>query len=147
MNGPVLRHDIVARARAWIGTPYAHQASLRGVGTDCLGLVRGIWREIFGSEPEAVPGYPRDWSEASGDEAMLAAARRHFREIDIADLRPGLVLIFRWQRGAVAKHAAILASPDTMIHAAERVCVAEVPFSAWWRRRLVGVFAFPGSID
>lgn len=32
--------DIVAAARGWIGTPYLHQASLKGVGTDCLGLVR-----------------------------------------------------------------------------------------------------------
>ena len=32
---------IVAAARTWIGTPYEHQASCRGAGTDCLGLLRG----------------------------------------------------------------------------------------------------------
>ncbi len=31
------REDIVRAARGWIGTPYRHQASLKGVGTDCLG--------------------------------------------------------------------------------------------------------------
>ena len=47
--------EIVARARAWIGTPYRHQASRKGVGCDCLGLVRGVWRAVCGAEPEVVP--------------------------------------------------------------------------------------------
>ena len=45
------RARIVATARSWLGTPYHHQASLRGVGCDCLGLVRGVWRELYGDEP------------------------------------------------------------------------------------------------
>ena len=49
------RDEIVEAARAWLGTPYHHQASLRGVGCDCLGLVRGVWRELYGPEPEAAP--------------------------------------------------------------------------------------------
>ncbi|MGA8997361.1 MAG: peptidase P60, partial [Pseudolabrys sp.] len=44
----VLRKDIVAETRRWIGTPYRHQASLIGVGCDCLGLVRGVWRAVVG---------------------------------------------------------------------------------------------------
>ena len=33
---------IVRAARGWIGTPYVHQASVRGAGCDCLGLLRGV---------------------------------------------------------------------------------------------------------
>jgi NlpC/P60 family putative phage cell wall peptidase len=51
----ITRTTIVAEARSWIGTPYRHQASLKGVGCDCLGLVRGVWRAVLGAEPEAVP--------------------------------------------------------------------------------------------
>jgi hypothetical protein len=47
----------VREARTWIGTPYRHQASVKGVGADCLGLVRGIWREVIGPEPAVVPPY------------------------------------------------------------------------------------------
>ena len=47
------RAEIVRAARSWIGTPYRHQASLKGVGCDCLGLLRGVWREVVGAEPEA----------------------------------------------------------------------------------------------
>jgi NlpC/P60 family putative phage cell wall peptidase len=43
---------VLALAGGWIGTPYRHQASLKGVGCDCLGLIRGIWRGVYGHEPE-----------------------------------------------------------------------------------------------
>ena len=67
------RSDVVAIARAWIGTPYRHQASLKGVGCDCLGLLRGLWRERNGEEPEAAPPYSPDWAEASGSETLRDA--------------------------------------------------------------------------
>ena len=44
MTHTLSRAAIVAEARAWIGTRYCHQASVKGVGCDCLGLVRGVWR-------------------------------------------------------------------------------------------------------
>ena len=69
------RADIIVEARAWIGTPYRHQASLKGVGCDCLGLVRGVWRELIGDEPQSAPAYSRDWAEASGEESLANAAR------------------------------------------------------------------------
>ena len=55
MSADVWRARTVAAARLWTGTPYHHQASLRGVGCDCLGLVRGVWRDLYGAEPETVP--------------------------------------------------------------------------------------------
>jgi hypothetical protein len=38
---PQAMSPAVEIARGWIGTPYLHQASRRGAGADCLGLVRG----------------------------------------------------------------------------------------------------------
>ena len=62
----VEREVIVAAARRWIGTPYRHQASLIHVGCDCLGLVRGVWREVIGDEPEAAPPIRRTGRRRSG---------------------------------------------------------------------------------
>ena len=70
------RQDIIAEAQSWLGTPYRHQGSLKGVGCDCLGLVRGVWRAVIGGEPEALPAYSPDWAEAGGGERMAAAAAR-----------------------------------------------------------------------
>jgi NlpC/P60 family putative phage cell wall peptidase len=138
------RGDIVTEARRWLGTPYHHQASVRGVGTDCLGLVRGIWRSLHGAEAEAVPPYSHDWAEATGAETMLAAARRHLIERERTAIAPGDVLIFRYRAHAVAKHVGILSGPASMIHAIEGRAVTEVPLGQWWRRHLAAVFSFPG---
>ena len=68
--------EIVEKARIWLNTPYLHQASRRGAGCDCLGLLRGVWRDHLGAEPESIPAYTEDWSEAAGREDLLTAARR-----------------------------------------------------------------------
>ncbi len=138
------RSDIVAEARAWLGTPYRHQASLKGVGCDCLGLVRGVWRVLNGDEPEAAPAYRADWAEATGDETLARAARRHLVEIECAQFAPGDVLLFRWRARFPAKHAAIVSAPDRMIHAHGGAVVTEVSIAPWWRRRLAYAFRFPG---
>lgn len=139
----VQRKLIVATAQAWIGTPYHHQASVRGIGTDCLGLVRGIWRDIYGCEPEPPPPYTADWSEASGSEALLAAARRHLVETSPSAMQAGDVLLFRLRPGYPIKHVAVLVSDDRMIHAVEGGAVANVALAPWWRRRITNVFSYP----
>ena len=66
---------IVAAARGWIGTPYRHQGSRKGVGCDCLGLARGVWREVVGPEPFPIPPYSRDWGETGPREVLADGAR------------------------------------------------------------------------
>lgn len=143
-------HDgarVVALARRWIGTPYHHQASVHGVGTDCLGLVRGLMRDLYGFEPEAPPPYSRDWAEQDNSEPLLAAASRHLSEIDdLRAARPGDLLAFRWRSSLPAKHLGIMAAPLSFVHAAEGAVVSEIPFAPWWRRRLVAVFRFPAVL-
>jgi NlpC/P60 family putative phage cell wall peptidase len=142
-----MRTHIDTIARTWLGTPYHHQASAKGVGCDCIGLVRGIWRDLYGTDPEALPAYTRDWAEAHGRETLLEAARRHLIEIAPAEAQPGDILVFRWRRHTPAKHCAILSAPTSMIHALEGAPVSEVSLSPWWRRHLAGVFMFPGPDD
>ena len=138
------RHDIVAETRAWIGTPYRHQASLKGVGCDCLGLVRGVWRALLGAEPERAPPYAPDWAEACGGEALADAALRHLVAIPPENILAGDVLLFRWRAHLPAKHAAIVTAADMMVHAHDGAAVAEVALAPWWRRRLAYAFRFPG---
>ncbi|MEL6683073.1 MAG: NlpC/P60 family protein [Pseudomonadota bacterium] len=133
---------IVSHARAWLGTPYMHQASVRGVGCDCLGLLRGIWREIHGAEPEAVPIYTADWSEPQGDERLFRAAHRHMQHVEGAWVA-GQVLLFRMRDDAVAKHVGILSQlgeTPQFIHAYAGHGVTESPLSRPWRNRIVARF-------
>ncbi len=139
-----LNEEIVSAARRWIGTPYVHQASCLGAGTDCLGLIRGIWREVYGQEPEAVPAYSPDWAETSGHEALWQAARRHLRPATTA--RAGQLLLFRMRDNAVAKHLGIASECGTrprFVHAYSGHGVVENPLSEPWAKRVAARFDFP----
>ena len=161
----IARSAILAEARDWIGTPYMHQASAKGAGCDCLGLVRGVWRALYGAEPEATPAYTPDWAERAGAETLLDAARRNMREIAIDNAAPGDALLFRMHAQAPAKHCAILdaaiggrqsavgngaatadcRSPtaDFIIHAYWGRAVVRSRFAPWWRARCAAAFSFP----
>ena len=138
-----MREDIVEAARGWIGTPYRHQASRKGVGTDCLGLLRGVWREVIGPEPERAPPYSPDWAEALGQETLLEAAQRHMVEITPGQAEAGDVLLFRMGLGMPAKHCAIVSGPERVIHAYWGRSVCETRLVPWWQRRIAAAFAFP----
>lgn len=141
--------EVVARARAWIGTPYRHQASCRGAGTDCLGLLRGLWREILGEEPEEAPPYTPDWSEPSRTEDLLLAAERHLRRVSRDASIPGDVALMRMAELGVAKHVGVLArcgeGRETLIHAYSGHGVVESPLTPAWSRRIVATFRFPAG--
>ncbi|MAM95328.1 NlpC/P60 family protein [Parvibaculum sp.] len=144
------REEIVAAARSWIGTPYRHQASMKGAGTDCLGLVRGVWREVVGPEPETPPAYTATWAEVPGghaEEMMVQAARRHMEEIGCSAARAGDIMLFRMRANGPAKHAAILSADNRMIHAWSGRAVVETVMGRWWRARAAHAFRFPGLED
>jgi NlpC/P60 family putative phage cell wall peptidase len=151
VSAPVTRAGIVRTARSWIGTPYVHQASCKGAGCDCLGLLRGVWRDLYGQEPEAPPPYTPDWAERHRAETLRDAAARHLVLIEIAEALAGDVLLFAFKEHLPAKHCALLttsiADPKPKIlHAHENLPVAEVALFDGWRRRIRFAFAFPGVV-
>lgn len=145
---------VVAAARGWIGTPYVHQTSRKGAGCDCLGLLRGVWREVIGQEPEKIPAYSMDWSEPQGDELLWRAALRHLTPRPINLATPGDVLLFRMRDNAVAKHIGIQAdigtktgNGPTFIHAYSGHGVIESALGPQWAKRIVARFALPLEIE
>lgn len=136
----------VTAARGWIGTPYRHQAACKGAGCDCLGLLRGVWREVLGDEPEPVPAYSMDWSEPQGDEVLWRAAGRWLRPKALNDDAAGDVILFRMRQGSVAKHLGIVGrvgADASFIHAYAGRAVNESALTLPWRRRIVARFEFP----
>ncbi len=136
---------VLATARSWLGTPYHDQASLRGVGCDCLGLARGVWREVVGDEPFPIPPYSRDWGETGPREVLAEGARRMMVEVALADAVPGALILFRMTPRAIAKHVGILTNADSFIHSYERLGVIEEVLTQTWRRRIAFAFLFPRS--
>ncbi|KAF0170419.1 MAG: hypothetical protein FD162_3537 [Rhodobacteraceae bacterium] len=134
---------VIAVARSWLGTLYHDQASLRGVGCDCLGLARGIWREVVGDEPFSIPPYTRDWGETGPHEVLANGAASMLIPIAMSDVGPGALVLFRMAPRAIAKHVGILTAPDRFIHAYERLGVVEEVLTPTWRRRIAFAFLFP----
>lgn len=139
------RLEIVAAARGWIGTPYVHQASLRGAGADCLGLLRGVWRELYGCEPGSVPSYTQDWGEPQGDEVLWQALSARMAVKHVDDESEGDVILFRMRERGIAKHIGIQTRVGALarfVHAYSGHGVLETSLSAPWQRRIVARFAF-----
>lgn len=141
-------------ARGWLGTPYQHGASLKGAGCDCLGLVRGVWRERHGAEPETPPPYRPDWAEVLDGEPLLDALGRWLAPVPPEQAGVGDVLAFRMAEGAAAKHLAILSvgrmgggrvPEPRIIHAYWGRAVVESWLQPWWRRRVVGAWRWPAG--
>lgn len=134
---------VIAAARGWLGTPYHDQASLKGVGCDCLGLARGVWREVVGPEPFPIPPYSRDWGETGSREVLADGARPMMPEVAPHQICPSALVVFRMTPRALAKHVGILTGPASFIHSYERLGVIEETLTPAWHRRIAFAFLFP----
>lgn len=140
MNSQV--EEVVAAARAWLGTPYRHRASVCGAGCDCLGLLRGVWRTLYGTEPLPVPNYRADARDPAHADALQAAAE----QLLLAAVEPpqaGDVVLFRLRQGAPPRHCGIVVGRGRFIHAQEGLGVVEANLAESWQRRLTGTYRFP----
>lgn len=136
----------IAEAKLWIGTPYLHQASVRGAGADCLGLLRGVWRRLYGEEPQAVPAYTEDWAEPDHREVLHEAASRWLVAKPLPDAAEGDVLLFRMREGSIAKHLGLqshVGAHPQFIHSYTGHGVIESSLSVPWQRRVAARFCFP----
>ena len=138
---------VVAAARRWLGTSYHDQARVQGVGCDCLGLVRGVWREVVGPEPFPILPYTRDWGEAGPVEVLAEGARTAMIEIASAEAGPGALLLFRMRPRAIAQHVGIVTRGSLYPRLCERLGVIEGPLTHASRRRIAFAFRFPSKED
>lgn len=143
-----MRTEIVAEARSWLGTPFVHQASRRGVGVDCVGLVAGVARalRIQGiAEFDSSPKY-RGYGRQPDPKVLLAGCREFLDPIEIGDIREGDILLMRYARDPM--HFAIVtrASPLYVIHALGVTTqdVTEHGVDETWRARIVRAYRFRG---
>lgn len=139
---------IINEAKTWLQTPYSHQMSLKGVGCDCIGLVRGLWRALYGDEPWVVPPYSPDWAEVGAEPLLLEALGAHLTRVNAA--QAGDVIAFQMRASVPAKHVAILSAgvglddpKAKIIHAYWGRAVVESWLGPYWRKHAVAAFRFP----
>lgn len=135
------RAKIVLAALEWRGTPYRHQASARGTGADCLGLVRGVWRDVLGDEPSAIPPYTASWG--SDDRSLEQAADQFLVRQPSGEPEAGEVLLFKMAAQKPPRHCGIFLGSGRFLHAYDGRAVVASWLSRFWRNRLAARYAFP----
>lgn len=145
-----MREQIISEARRWLGTPYQHQAVLRGVGVDCVGLIRGVgkalelWPVDDGAAWRRFAGYGRLPNPAR----MLEGMREFLRPLD-GGPEPGAIAWLQW-RADLPMHLAIFGQDArgglTLIHSySEAGGVVEHALSPDWLARVHSVWRYPNS--
>lgn len=137
------RTDIVAEARAWLGTPWQHQGRVKGAGVDCAGLVIEVARAC-GLAAVCISGYSRFPSGAQ-IEQLCEQHMRRLPSLDVA--QAGDVVLMHVNQES--RHMGFLTDhPDgglALLHAyAGHRKVVEHRLDGWWSSRIVAAYVLPG---
>ena len=133
---------VIEEALTWLGTPYHHQARVKGVGTDCAQLVAGV-AEVVGvlSKGLGITGYSPEWHLHNSEEKMLGMLEE-FGCTEAESLEPGDIICFKF--GKVCSHLGIYLGQEQFIHA--RIDQGKVvinSLSGDWLKRHTKTYSFP----
>ena len=140
------RDDIVHEAKEWLGIKWVHQASLKGVACDCVGLVRGVYRQLTCNDFPVEVNYPATWHLFKSDPWLLTECRKHAgAEIKESQLLPGDIITFSFRESFVDHHIGIYLGDGTFIHSyLDAGFVVENRLDSVWKPRIRHCFRFPG---
>ena len=140
-----ISQNIVVQARTWLGTPFHHQARLKGKGCDCLGLVVGVVDELGLKDKDGVKLANYDevtYSREPDGVYLTQKLTGLLEEIPIEEARPGDLALFKVRENP--QHLAILSDYEGglgMIHSfAPSRRVVEHRLDDDWQLRLLKVF-------
>jgi NlpC/P60 family putative phage cell wall peptidase len=140
------RDEVVNEARSWIGTPWQHQAALKGVGCDCIGLIAGVALALGSAEAQRLMQTPeyRNYDRKPDAAMLLLACEELLDPVEsFAAALPADVLLMRFT--GEPQHFGFLSERGQMIHAyAQAGKVVEQRIDMKWQRRVVGVYRLRG---
>lgn len=108
------RRRVVAEAESWLGTPFHHEARVKGAGVDCLMLLAEVYERAGIVERVKPPHYPPDWHYHRDVERYVEGLLRYVRPINEPP-SPGDIALFRY--GRTFSHGVIVVEWPRIIHA------------------------------
>lgn len=146
----ITRQAVIAEARSWLGTNWQHQASVKGVACDCIGLLGGVALALGLPGAEAWRDTPEfhNYSRQPDPRILLGGCETLMDPVSRGDLRLADVIVFRFT--AEPQHFGIVSKLDPMyiIHALARAKkagkVVENRVDEVWRSRIVRTYRFRG---
>jgi cell wall-associated NlpC family hydrolase len=136
---------VIQAARTYLGTPWKHQARVKGIGVDCIGLLVGAFREAGYSIADV-----RDYGRCPNPRRFLHHLGAQFDRISGGDTesadpeawtfaRQGDLLVFVFADG-MPQHVGI-ATDNGVIHTYQTAgFVAEHALDGEWRARVHSVW-------
>lgn len=146
---------IVAEALSWVGTPYHHQAMVKGVGVDCAQLLVGIAlnTDLIGEDDLAkVPlNYSPEWNLHNREEVMLGILETMGCSPVVGTPAPGDIVAFRV--GRAYGHLGVIVTSTEFVHAEIQGStkgsvngrVVRVHMAGEWSKLDKKFFTFPGA--
>jgi NlpC/P60 family putative phage cell wall peptidase len=143
-------NNIVAQARTWLGTPFHHQARLKGKGCDCLGLIVGVVDELDLKDRNGMKLAEYDevtYSKEPDGAYLIQKLTGLLDEVPAAEARAGDLALFRIRENP--QHLAILTDYEGglgMIHSfAPSRRVVEHRLDDEWKSKIIKVFRWQQS--
>ena len=130
-----IRLKIVEEARSWVGTPYRHFESKKGLGCDCGLFIMGVYVNVGLIKYKHPEFYPTDWAFHNPiGEMFVDNAEKYFLSIDPKDIKIGDMILYQF--GKSISHASILIENDMIVHSQVGIGVTETNrFNTVWSNR------------
>lgn len=121
-----IRAAVVKEALTWHRTPYHHQASLKGVGVDCVFLLVRVFQTVGIVPADFNPGnYSREWYFHKSEEVYLGGVQTYARPLPLGtEPLPGDVALYKV--GKCVSHGAIIVDDELLIHANRKAREVEI---------------------
>lgn len=140
-----ISNDIINQARTWLGTPFHHQARLKGKGCDCLGLIVGVVDElgVKDTHGKLLSSYDElNYSKQPDGEYLIQKLQAVLKEVPKEEARAGDLALFVIANNP--QHLAFITDHEHglgMIHCEARTRkVVEHRLDDEWNDRLIKVF-------
>ena len=137
-----MRPEIAQKALEWEGTPYHHQARVKGIGVDCAQFIAGIGEELgLLTKGTGLTNYSPEWHLHNSEEKMLRLLEE-FGCTEKDTLEIGDIICFKF--GRVCSHLGIYLGNDQFIHA--RIDQGKVvinSLSGDWLKRHTKTYSLP----
>lgn len=138
---------VVQEARTWINTPYGHQKAMKGRAADCIGVVRGVGRDLEIMDFDEHDPEHRKWLAypMTPRPSFLVAALNTFFVRVREGIQRGDIVLFAIPRMDMPSHLGIISdvTKGTVIHALRQTgYTRETRFGA--NLTPSGVWRYPG---
>ena len=126
-----LRAKIIEEAESYIGTPFHHEARVKGCGVDCGTFLVGVYESLNLVPHFTLEHYSKDFM-MHNDREWYAELLLQFSEEITGDPQPGDVVLYK--HGRIYSHGGLVTGWPLFIHASTAdgyVCPADASKSPW----------------